>query len=54
MNGRKAKALRKVIYGDMAYYASRQYMRGKKTGRTVNRPGGLRDIYQKVKRGEIL
>ena len=49
MRGRKAKAIRKQVYGDMADV--RKYRRVMKTGQMICL--GLRHDYQQAKKGEI-
>ena len=50
MNGKKAKRIRKAVYGDMADV--RQYKRITKTGQCV--VPGLRHTYQMAKKDIIL
>ena len=58
MRGKKAKAIRKAVYGDISLKIKREYVGGK-IGRPArgyvsttirNAPGSLRAIYQQVKR----
>jgi hypothetical protein len=49
MNARKAKALRKKVYGDLSKRQPRFYQKNEK-GMIINRPGSYRFIYQQAKR----
>ena len=50
MSGRRAKALRRRIYGDLSLRSSRRYVRV--NGSTLaNAPESLRARYQQAKRG---
>lgn len=49
MSGRKAKALRRAVYGDLSLKAPRAYMRAS-FGTIINHPQSLRAIYQSEKR----
>jgi hypothetical protein len=51
MNGRKAKALRKKVYGDGSLRVRRVYGR-LNNGQIVNDPSSPRAIYQAAKRAE--
>ena len=49
MNGRKAKALRREVYGDGSRRPKRQYVRGRNGG-IENAPNSLRARYQSAKK----
>ena len=63
MNGKKAKAIRRRVYGDQSTRQPRQYLailRGWVTDihhhahavtQRINKPGSLRALYQAAKRG---
>lgn len=48
MRGKKAKQIRKVVYGDMSQKAPRKYAQHRKTGQIINT--GLRARYLKAKK----
>jgi hypothetical protein len=49
MNGKKAKAIRRDVYGDQSQREPRQYARTN-SGGIINRPDSLRALYQKAKK----
>ncbi|MBI5056982.1 MAG: hypothetical protein HZB61_10250 [Nitrospirae bacterium] len=49
MSERKARSLRKKVYGDVSQRIPRQYLRAS-TGSIVNHPASLRAKYQQEKR----
>lgn len=49
MSGRKAKALRRLVYGDFSQRRARQDLRAPH-GQIINDPHSLRAIYQREKR----
>jgi hypothetical protein len=53
VNGKKAKAIRATVYGDMALRQVRQYQRVLRTGVIINKPGTLRAEYQALKRKAV-
>ena len=50
MNSKKAKFLRKLVYGDLSLRTGRKYMVNKLTGQVINDPSSLRGLYLKLKR----
>lgn len=53
MSGRKAKAARKAVYGDLSQKAPRQYLRAD-FGMIINHPQSVRAVYQREKRTLLL
>jgi hypothetical protein len=51
MNGRKAKQLRRKVYGDMSIKVQRTYMVDPRSGSLRLHPDCLRASYQAAKRG---
>lgn len=50
MNGRRAKAIRKLVYGDTSQRVKRVLVKAKRSDYTaVNAPGSHRAVYQQVK-----
>lgn len=50
MNGRKAKALRRSVYGDLSQREPHTLLRNSRTGVIINDPKSLRAHYKAVKR----
>ncbi len=50
MNGRKAKKIRKIVYGSDFSIRERVYVKNTKTGVIINKPGSRRSIYQNIKK----
>lgn len=53
MNEKKAKKLRRKVYGDTSLKVKREYILDTKSGVIFNAPGSKRAIYQGVKRGSL-
>ena len=53
MRGKKAKAIRAEVYGEMALRQLRQYQRFVNSGQIINKPGTLRAEYQALKRKAV-
>jgi len=49
MNGIKAKALRRAVYGDLSLRIPREYTTGR-SGNVMNKVGSPRERYQRAKR----
>lgn len=54
MNGKRAKYLRRLIYGDMSLREERKYFRDQNTNAIVLDPKGLRKTYQRAKKALVL